>query len=60
MYTRTKLLLGEEEFNKLTKKHVMVIGNGGVGSHAAIALARMGICKLTLMDFDVINITNHD
>lgn len=58
MYTRTKLLLGEEEFNKLTKKHVMVIGNGGVGSHAAIALARMGIGKLTLMDFDVINITN--
>ena len=58
MYTRTKLLLGDESFENITKQHVMVVGCGGVGSHAAVALARMGIGKLTLVDFDVIHVTN--
>jgi tRNA A37 threonylcarbamoyladenosine dehydratase len=38
--------------------HVMVIGLGGVGSWAAESLARSGIGKLSLVDFDQVCITN--
>lgn len=43
---------------KLLRSHVMVIGLGGVGSWAAEALARSGVGKLTLVDYDEICITN--
>ena len=43
MYARTEALLGEEAFKKLRQLRIMVIGAGGVGSHAAQALAYMGV-----------------
>ena len=61
----------EEEWNKaLEKRHgkelhrafssatVAVCGLGGLGSNIAIALARAGIGKLILIDFDCVDITN--
>lgn len=49
---RTEALLGPEAMEKLKKAHVAVVGLGGVGSWCAEALARSGVGKLTLMDFD--------
>lgn len=43
---------------KLFGSHVMVIGIGGVGSWSAESLARSGVGRLTLVDFDDICITN--
>ena len=40
--SRTSLLIGEETLLKLTTKHVMVVGMGGVGSFAAEFIARSG------------------
>ena len=54
---RTKALLGER-FDVLQHSSVMIIGVGGVGSHAAEALARMGVGRLYLVDFDVLAISN--
>jgi tRNA A37 threonylcarbamoyladenosine dehydratase len=34
--------------------HVTIIGLGNIGSHTALALARMGIKKFTLVDFDTV------
>lgn len=42
----------------LLSSHVMVIGLGGVGSWAAEALVRAGVGHLTLVDFDLVCITN--
>lgn len=39
---------------KLSKKTVGIAGCGGLGSNAAVALARVGIGKLIIADFDVI------
>ncbi|MDZ7741727.1 MAG: sulfur carrier protein ThiS adenylyltransferase ThiF [Bacteroidota bacterium] len=42
----------------LSKKTVGIAGCGGLGSNCAVALARVGIGKLVLADFDVIDISN--
>jgi len=58
IYNRTKLLIGEEGFEVLKSSHVAVFGVGGVGSYTAEALIRAGIGSLTIIDHDVIDITN--
>ena len=57
-FTREEALLGPEAMERLRKAHVAVFGLGGVGSWAAEALARAGIGRLTLVDFDTVSMTN--
>ena len=57
-FYRTELLVGQKGSQKLAQTSVAVIGLGGVGSYSAEALARSGIGKLILIDFDVIEPTN--
>jgi tRNA A37 threonylcarbamoyladenosine dehydratase len=57
-FDRIGRLVGDQTMSKLFKTHVMVIGLGGVGSWAAESLARSGVGRLTLIDFDEICITN--
>jgi len=57
-FDRIGRLLGDERMAALFRKHVMIIGVGGVGSWAAESLARSGVGHLTLVDFDDICITN--
>ncbi len=58
--SRTKLLIGEEKLMTLTRKHVMVVGLGGVGSYAAEFIARSGVGKMTIIDGDVVDPTNRN
>jgi tRNA A37 threonylcarbamoyladenosine dehydratase len=55
---RTELLIGEEQVDKLKTKHVLVVGLGGVGSFAAELICRSGVGKMTIIDGDVVDITN--
>ncbi len=57
-HIRTAMLLGEEAVDCLYRAHVAVFGIGGVGSFVAEALARAGIGKLTLVDDDVVSVSN--
>lgn len=57
-FHRTELLVGGAAFDRLTASSACVIGLGGVGGHAAEALARSGIGRLALVDFDKVCITN--
>ena len=57
-FYRTELLVGQRGSQKLAQTSVAVIGLGGVGSYSAEALARSGIGKFILIDFDVIEPTN--
>ncbi len=43
---------------KLERARVAVAGLGGLGSHAAVFLARTGVGHLHLIDFDAVDITN--
>ncbi len=57
-FDRMGRLVGDSNMEKLFRTHVMVIGLGGVGSWAAESLARSGVGRLTVVDFDEICITN--
>lgn len=57
-FSRTELLIGEEGLRLLSQATVAVIGVGGVGSFTAEALARSGVGKLILVDYDDICLTN--
>ena len=57
-YSRMELLIGEEAMEFLEKSRVAVFGIGGVGSYVVEALARCGVGGLTLVDNDVVSLTN--
>jgi tRNA A37 threonylcarbamoyladenosine dehydratase len=57
---RTRLLIGDDGIDKLRKSHVLVVGLGGVGAYAAEQLARAGIGRMTIVDGDVVNVTNRN
>ncbi len=56
--SRTELLLGSEQLEKLRGSHVLLVGLGGVGGYAAEMLARTGIGKLTIVDSDSVHSSN--
>ncbi len=56
--SRTALLLGTDGIAALANASVTVCGLGGVGAAACEALARSGIGRLTLIDFDTIALSN--
>ncbi len=58
MLRRTKLLLGEDKLDKLKSAHVAVFGVGGVGGYVCEMLARVGIGNITIVDFDVVDVSN--
>ena len=57
-FIRSEMLLGSSAIAKLKEAHVAVFGLGGVGSWCAEALARSGVGTLTLIDHDVISLSN--
>lgn len=58
MFTRSKQLIGEEGFRALQEARVIIFGVGGVGGWCAETLLRTGIGHITIVDFDVVDITN--
>lgn len=57
-FSRTSILLGNEATEKLASSSVVVCGVGAVGSFAVEALARLGIGKFFLWDFDSVEESN--
>lgn len=57
-FSRLELLIGDENLNKLKEKCVLIVGIGGVGGHVVETLARSGVGKLIIVDFDTVDVTN--
>lgn len=55
---RQSSLIGKDNTDKLRKSSVMIFGVGGVGSFTAEALARCGIGRIILVDFDTVSLSN--
>lgn len=58
LFSRVRSFFGEEEYKNLQKRFVVVIGLGGVGSHAANMLVRSGVSRLRLVDFDQVTLSS--
>ncbi len=56
--SRTILLIGEENLSKLQKKHITIVGVGGVGGYVATMLVRTGVTNIRLIDFDAVSSSN--
>ena len=56
--SRTQLLLGDEQLERLISKHVLVVGLGGIGGICAEMIARSGVGKMTIVDADTIDLSN--
>ncbi len=50
--------IGEAGQQKLLNSHALVVGMGGLGSPVAMYLAGAGVGRLTLADFDVVELSN--
>lgn len=57
-FQRSELLLGPDGMEKLKNSTIAVFGIGGVGSYLVEALARSGIGRIIMIDYDIIDITN--
>ena len=57
-FERTELLIGQDNLAKLKRANIIIFGVGGVGSYVAEASARCGIGKITVVDKDVVDISN--
>ncbi|PSN73931.1 hypothetical protein BS50DRAFT_4045 [Corynespora cassiicola Philippines] len=55
---RNRVFLKDEGLEKLRNAFVIVVGCGGVGSHATSALARSGCSKIRLIDFDQVTLSS--
>lgn len=58
MFDRLISLIGSDNLSLIQTKKVLLIGLGGVGSYALESLVRNGFKKITVVDFDKIDITN--
>jgi len=54
-FSRVSMLI---DINQLKNKTVAIVGIGGVGGYVAESLARSGVGKLILVDYDVVDETN--
>lgn len=59
-YSRHILLpqIGYEGQDKLVNSHALIVGAGGLGSPVALYLAAGGVGKLTICDYDNVDLTN--
>ncbi|MEO1938856.1 MAG: ThiF family adenylyltransferase, partial [Sulfurimonas sp.] len=58
-YDRLKLLL-DDDFAKLQKANILLLGVGGVGSFCLDCLYRSGVKKITIVDFDSYDESNQN
>ena len=58
IFQRTELLLGGDVMSALASAGVIIFGVGGVGSWCAEGLVRSGVRRLTIVDSDVVGVSN--
>ena len=57
-FSRTQLLLGKDNMDRLAEAKVAIFGIGGVGGYVAEALARSGVGSFVLVDDDKVCLTS--
>jgi len=55
---RNRVFLTDEGLAKLRSSFIIVVGCGGVGSHAIAALVRSGVSRIRIIDFDQVTLSS--
>lgn len=55
---RNRVFLNDDGLQKLRDAFIIVVGCGGVGSHCTAALARSGVSRIRLIDFDQVTLSS--
>lgn len=55
---RNRVFLKDDGLAKLREAFIIVVGCGGVGSHCTAALARSGVSRIRLIDFDQVTLSS--
>jgi tRNA threonylcarbamoyladenosine dehydratase len=56
--SRTEMMIDKDKMQKLKNAHVIIFGLGGVGSCASEMICRAGVGELTLLDGDIVVLSN--
>ena len=59
-FQRCELLFGKEDFAKIQKAKILILGVGGVGSYALDCLWRSGVTDITILDYDIYDESNQN
>jgi len=59
-YARSIMLFGEDNFKKIQKSRVLILGVGGVGSFALDSLYNTGLSDILIVDYDVYEESNQN
>ena len=59
-FQRCELLFGKEDFAKIQKAKILILGVGGVGSYALDCLWRSGVSDITILDYDIYDESNQN
>ena len=54
------MLFGDDNFKKIQKAKILILGVGGVGSYALDCLYRSGVENITILDYDSFDETNQN
>ncbi|KAF5350596.1 hypothetical protein D9756_008673 [Leucocoprinus leucothites] len=55
---RNYAFFSEESMTKIRRSRVVIVGAGGVGSWAAVMLARSGVSEIRIIDFDQVTLSS--
>lgn len=55
---RTLMTVDPQRYEKIVSKHILLVGVGGVGGAVLECLVRFGVRKISVIDFDRVDITN--
>lgn len=58
MFERLNLIYNDQQLKTIKNSTIMIIGLGGVGSATAISLARSGVGRIILIDYDIVEKSN--
>lgn len=58
MFDRIEELIGKNNLELIKSKKILLVGVGGVGGFAFEALIRTGFSDITIIDFDIVEISN--
>ena len=58
IFSRTELILGEQNIKKLNNSHIAIFGVGGVGGYVLEGLVRAGVERFDLIDNDTVSVSN--